>query len=288
MAFNTRSGIDGTAHINKLTAIVFVTIPLLLCGCALGPDFTRPAGPDTQSYTTDKPSKRISTPSSTTGAAQSLALGKDIQGQWWTLFRSPALTQLIAQAMQRSPDLQAALSALTEAQETALAKQGSLFPALDVAAKSARQKISGAQFGNPSFPGTVYSLSNVSVQVAYTLDIFGAIRRQIEGFEAQADYQRFQLEGAFLTLAANVVTTAIQEASLQARINATLDIIAAQTRQVGLVKQQFELGAASKVDVLALQSQLELGAARAAERGTNAQSRQAGLLEEVEPDRSER
>ena len=96
-----------------------------------------------------------------------------------------------------------------------------------------------------------------SLQIAYTLDVFGAIRRQIEGFEAQAEYQRFQLEGAFLTLASNVVTTAIQEASLRAQIDATEEIIKAQTRQLDLVKQQFELGAASKVDVLGLQSTLE-------------------------------
>jgi NodT family efflux transporter outer membrane factor (OMF) lipoprotein len=241
----------------RLAAITGTLMTMLFSGCALGPDFTRPASPDTKSYTTDNQSNRITTASSKSGAAQSLALGKEIQGQWWTLFRSPPLTKLIEQAMKRSPDLQAALSALTEAQENASAKQGSLFPALDATFSTKRQKVSGAQFGNPSFPGTVFNLSSASVQVAYTLDVFGAIRRQIEGFEAQAEYQRFQLEGAFLTLASNVVTTAIQEASLRAQINATSEIIKAQSRQLDLVKQQFELGGASGVDVLALQSTLE-------------------------------
>ena len=230
---------------------------LLFSGCTLGPDFTRPASPDTQSYTPGKQSNRITTTSSESGAAQTLALGKDIQGQWWTLFRSPQLTKLIGQAMKRNPDLQAALSALTEAQENATAKQGSLFPTLDAVGKASRQKISGAQFGNPSFPGTVYTLSSTTVQVAYTLDVFGAIRRQIEEFEAQAVYQRFQLEGAFLTLASNVVTTAILEASLRAQIDATQEIINAQSRQLDLVKQQFDLGGASKIDILGLQSSLE-------------------------------
>ncbi|MDD5463102.1 MAG: efflux transporter outer membrane subunit [Methylococcales bacterium] len=234
-----------------------VIITTLISGCMLGPDFTHPAGPETKSYTTGKPANRITTTSSESGAAQSLALGKDIQGQWWRLFRSPPLTALIEQAMKHSPDLQAALSALTEAQENASAKQGSLFPALDAKANATRQKVSGAQFGNPGFRGTVFTLSSASVQVAYTLDVFGAIRRQIEGLEAQAEYQKFQLEGAFLTLASNVVTTAIQEASLKAQIKATQDIINAQSRQLDLVQQQFELGGASKVDILALQSALE-------------------------------
>jgi len=241
----------------RTTAIASALITMLISGCMLGPDFTSPPSPDTKSYTTGKQANRITTTSSKSGAAQTLALGKDIQGQWWMLFRSPPLTKLIEQAMKRSPDLQATLSALTEAQENASAKQGSLFPALDASFSTKRQKVSGAQFGNPSFPGTVFTLSTASVQVAYTLDVFGAIRRQIEGFEAQAEYQRFQLEGAFLTLASNVATTAIQEASLRAQINATLEIIKAQTRQLDLVRQQFELGGASKVDILALQSTLE-------------------------------
>ena len=247
--------------INKLnlrtTPLSIAAIPLLISSCMLGPDFTSPPSPDTQSYTTDKPSDRITTTSSESGAAQSLALGKDIQGQWWTLFRSPPLTKLIEQAMKHNPDLQAASSALIEAQEKASVQQSSLFPALDAGFSTKRQKISGAQFGAPGFDAPAYNLSTASVQVAYTLDAFGAIRRQIEGFEAQADYQRFQLEGTFLTLASNVVTTAIQEASLRAQISATQEIISAQAKGLELVKQQFELGGASKVDVLLQQTTLE-------------------------------
>ncbi len=242
----------------RITALAgMAIITTLFSGCMLGPDFTSPPGPDTEGYTPGKQAKRITTKSSKSGAAQSLALGKGIQGQWWTLFRSPPLTKLIGQAMKHSPDLQAALSALTEAQENTSVQQSSLFPALDASFSSKRQKVSGAQFGNPNFPGTLFTISTASVQVAYTLDVFGAIRRQIEGFEAQAEFQRFQLEGAFLTLASNVVTTAIQEASLRGQIDATEEIIAAQTRQLDLVRQQFDLGGASKADILLQQTTLE-------------------------------
>jgi NodT family efflux transporter outer membrane factor (OMF) lipoprotein len=250
------SSIDGL-NIQTSTIAGAITILMLSSGCMLGPDFTPPPSPDTKSYTTGKPSNRILTTSSESGAAQLLTLEKDIQGQWWKLFRSPPLTKLIEQAMKHNPDLQSALSALTEAQENASVQQSSLFPALDATFSQKRQKISGAQFGNPNFQAPAYNLSTASIQVSYTLDVFGAIRRQIEGFEAQAEYQRFQLEGAFLTLASNVVTTAIQEASLRAQIKATQEIIIVQTKGLELVKQQFELGGASKVDVLLQQTTLE-------------------------------
>jgi NodT family efflux transporter outer membrane factor (OMF) lipoprotein len=245
-------------NMRKTTAIAgTVIITTLFSGCMLGPDFTSPPSPDTKSYTSGKQLNRITTTSSKSGAAQSLVLGKDIQGQWWTLFRSPPLTKLIEQAMKHNPDLQSALSALTEAQENASVQQSSLFPAVDASFSQKRQKFSGSQFGRPGAQVPAYNLSTASVQVAYTLDVWGAIRRQIEGFEAQAEFQRFQLEGAFLTLASNVVTTAIQEASLRAQIKATQEIIEAETRQLDLVKQQFELGGASKADVLLQQTTLE-------------------------------
>ncbi|MDD5577778.1 MAG: efflux transporter outer membrane subunit [Methylobacter sp.] len=230
---------------------------ILFSGCTLGPDFTRPSSPDVKNYTPEGQAERIVSTSSSTREAQFLFQGKDIPGQWWTLFRSPSLTQLIRQAMKHSPDLQAAQAALVEAQENVAAQEGSLLPALDASFTSTRQKTSGALFGNPAARGSLFTLHNASVRVSYTLDVFGAIRREIEGLAAQADYQRFQLEGAFLTLSSNIVTTAVQEVSLRAQIAATEEIITAQAQQLDVLNQQFELGAISKIAVLAQQSTLE-------------------------------
>lgn len=220
---------------------------LLFSGCTLGPDFAPPASPDVKNYLSKEEA---------VNARQNLAAGKDIPGLWWTVFRSSALTALIDRAIKHNPDLQAAQATLTQAKETAVAKEGSLFPALDAVASGTRQQISGAQFGNPAAGSSLFSIYNTSVQVSYTLDVFGAIQRQIEGLSAQADYQRFQLEGAFLTLAANIVTTVIQEAALREQITATEDIIAAQAQQLDVIKRQVALGGASTAAVLAQQSTL--------------------------------
>jgi NodT family efflux transporter outer membrane factor (OMF) lipoprotein len=101
------------------------------------------------------------------------------------------------------------------------------------------------------------SVYNASVKVSYTFDVFGAIHRQIEGYEAQAEYQKYQLEAAFLTLASNIVTTVIQEAALHALIDATEAIIAAQREQLTVIQQQFELGSVSNAPVLAQQAAIE-------------------------------
>ncbi|MEJ2034490.1 MAG: efflux transporter outer membrane subunit, partial [Deltaproteobacteria bacterium] len=60
----------------------------------------------------------------------------------------------------------------------------------------------------------------------------------------------------YLTLTANLATTAIQEASLRAQIDETLEMLAAERQQLALVERQFELGAVPRASVLTQQTEL--------------------------------
>jgi NodT family efflux transporter outer membrane factor (OMF) lipoprotein len=90
------------------------------------------------------------------------------------------------------------------------------------------------------------------------MDIFGGNRRALEGFKAKVDYQDFELEAARQTLTANVVTTAIMKASLQEQIDVTKAILAAEQGQLDVIQKQFELGAVSKTEVLAQETELAM------------------------------
>ena len=180
----------------------------------------------------------------------------DIPAQWWTLFRSAQLNALVEQALKGSPDVAAAQAALRQAHENLLAQQGALLPQIDANASATRQKISGASFGQPQASSLIYSLFNATANVSYTLDIWGGVRRGIEAQRAQAEYENFQLEATYLALSANVVTTAIQEASLRAQIEATEEIIAADRKQLDTVQRQLALGGVSRLDVLTQQTEL--------------------------------
>lgn len=230
---------------------------LVLSSCAVGPDFKRPVAPDGAGYA---PTALHDTATATTdvagGEAQRFLSDKDIPGQWWELFRSEPLNQLIAEAIQSNPTLDAAQATLRQARENAAAQAGTLFPAVTGNFSTARQKISGAQQNNARF-SSIFNLTTGSVSVSYALDIFGGERRQLESSEAQAEYQRFQLEAAYLTLTSNIVTAAIQEASLRAQIAATQEIIDAESEQLDLLKKQFDLGAVSWAGVLAQQATLD-------------------------------
>ena len=227
-----------------------------LTSCAVGPDFRRPVAPATEAYTAmPLPAETASVPG-TGGSAQRFVTGREIPAQWWELFHSAPLDTLIRQALADSPPLAVAEARLREARENRRAAFGALFPSADGNASVARQKISGATFGQPDSNVSPFTLYNASVNVSYGLDLFGGTRRELEALQAQVDYQHYQYEGAYLTLTSNIVTTAVQEASLRAQIRATQEILAAEEKQLALVEQQFHFGGAALTDVLAQRTQL--------------------------------
>jgi len=220
-----------------------------LAGCTLGPDFLRPSPPDIATYTPQPlPPETASADTPIAGDAQRFLQDTDVPGQWWTLFRSPALNQLVEQALRANPDIDAAQAALRQAHENYLAQQGVDFPQVTGSASLGRQQLTST--------GASFDLFNASVAVSYLVDAFGAQRRAEEASAAFEENSRFQLEATYLTLTSNVITATIQEAALDAQIAAILDIIAAQNQELDLLNQQFELGAVARGDVLAQQSQL--------------------------------
>jgi NodT family efflux transporter outer membrane factor (OMF) lipoprotein len=237
-------------------AIAATTTALVLVGCAVGPNFSPPQAPVTGSYTaTALPEKTAGAPGSG-GASQRFIPGQDIPGEWWTVFHSEALDRLIRQALADSPTLALAQARILEAQENRRAQFGALSPSVDANLSASRQKTSGAQFGQPDTTNGAFTLINASVNVSYTLDLFGGTRRQLEALESQIEYQQFQLEGAHLTLTSTIVVTAVKEASLRSQIRATREIEALQEKQLAVVERRFELGGVSLPDVLAQRTQL--------------------------------
>jgi NodT family efflux transporter outer membrane factor (OMF) lipoprotein len=228
-----------------------------LAGCAVGPDFHSPAAPATANYTRGQQPDVTTDAPVAGGAAQTFVSDRDIPADWYGLFQSQQLDELVRRALHDSPTVEAAKASLRSAEDTYIAERGALLlPQADGQLGVTRQRSSGAAFGDPSIPASIFTLYNATVNVSYRLDIFGASRRQLEQLRAQADFQRWELEAANLTLTGNVVTTAFDVASLSDQIAAVKDVVAAETEQYKVVQRQFEVGGASKSDVLSQQAQL--------------------------------
>jgi len=223
----------------------------VLCACAVGPDFKPPAPPAGPGFVpTDRRVAATAASPLPGGEAQRFVDGLDIPGQWWTLFQSPELNALIERALKHNPTLEAAQAALRQANENVAAQRGALYPSASATYEAQRNKATLAAFGLPGSGAYIYTLNSASVNVSYTLDAFGGVRRQIEALQAQADHQQFALEASYLTLTANVVTAAIAEASLRAQIAATDDIVRAQRLQLDITERRVTAGGASRTDVL--------------------------------------
>jgi NodT family efflux transporter outer membrane factor (OMF) lipoprotein len=241
------------------SACLAAVVALALAGCAVGPDFKTPAAPqvadESHPYTpATVPAQTASAPG-TGGAPQRLAMGRDIPALWWQLFRSEPLDQLIRSALTQSPTLASAQAALRQARETYEADAGrKLVPGVTGQVGATRERLPPAEGGIPG--ANVFTVYGASVNVSYTIDAFGATRRELEGLQATVDYQRYQVEAAYLSLTTNLVTTAIQEASLRAQLQATRDVVEAEAQSLALVQKQAQLGAVARSTVLAQQALL--------------------------------
>jgi NodT family efflux transporter outer membrane factor (OMF) lipoprotein len=224
--------------------------------CAVGPDFHRVAAPAVNGYAPTPLPSHTASADVIGGDAQSLQPGGDIPGQWWSLFHSAQLDRLIDEALKANPNLAAAQAALREANENAAAEQGYLYPSVNAYVAGIRERRLFYKTGVPNGISSPFNLLNVGVNVSYTLDVFGGIRRQVEAAKAQSEYQQFQLEATYVTLTADVVTAAIQEASLRGQIAATRRLINDERDQLGIVQNEFDLGGASQADVMAQQTTL--------------------------------
>jgi NodT family efflux transporter outer membrane factor (OMF) lipoprotein len=196
------------------------------------------------------------------GDAQALRLGQDVSGAWWTLFRSPALSALIDQALRDNPSLKAAQATLLQARETARVQQGGLFPAISAAFGVNHELESEAAFGT-SFAGQSsatlppFDLYTAGLNLSYNLDPFGGIKRGIEQAQAQAAYQRYALEAAYLSLTSNIAAAAVAEASLRAQIAETAKVVQAEQDGLRVIQAQLDAGAVTRAEVLQQQAVLQ-------------------------------
>jgi NodT family efflux transporter outer membrane factor (OMF) lipoprotein len=246
-------------RVGTIAGAGFLGSSLLLAGCAVGPDFKTPAPArpiDAASPYTPAPMPAMTaSAASTGGAVQRFANGQDIPAMWWQVFHSEPLDQLIRSSLEVSPTLASAQAALRQARENYEATAGSkLVPSVDGQLGVTRQKLSALSSGIPG--GTEYTAYAASVNISYNIDAFGATRRELEGLRAAVDYQTYQVEAAYLSLTANVVTTAIQEASLRAQLKATQDVIDAEQKSLNVIQKQAQLGAIAKSTVLQQQALL--------------------------------
>lgn len=212
-AMPNKPGMRGMIHI-----LWVLYMGIFASGCAVGPTFHRPLAPKIKHYTEQRTPNKTAASRTIGGEQQHFNIHQKISQQWWTVFQSKVLNQLIQEALQANPDLKAAEASLQMAHEAAKVSRTSFFPLLSGNYYPARQQTSGTLASNLSSNAYLYTLTTESLSVSYFPDVFGGTRRQAESTKAMEEVSMYQYEAVYLTLTANVVLNAINEAALREQI----------------------------------------------------------------------
>jgi NodT family efflux transporter outer membrane factor (OMF) lipoprotein len=227
----------------------------LIAGCAVGPNFKPPAAPQVKEYTATPLASALG--GNEAGAqVQHFVPGSDISADWWTLFHSAPLNELIEESLKNNPDLKAAQAALLTARENVLAQRGAFYPSVAASFDASRQRQSGQISPTPDSNVFLYNLFTPQVTISYVPDVFGLNRRTMESLKAQEQEVRFQMIAAYTTLTSNVVVTAIQLGSLQRQIETTREVIGVNAHMLEILRYQSAKGYVGRLEVAAQESQL--------------------------------
>jgi multidrug efflux system outer membrane protein len=219
----------------------------LAAGCAVGPDYRRPAVDTPQAYSESGPWK--------------VAEPKDSipKADWWRVFRDPALDGLESKAVAASPTLKAALARFDEALAAARATRGTLYPTLSSGPSASRQMFSANR--QSEFPSTRFAYTTNSfdlpLDISYEIDLFGAARRAVENARDIAEAQGATYQNVLLTLEAGVAQNYFTLRSLVSQRDLLTRNIALLQDALDLVHKLRRGGANSDLDVYQAETELE-------------------------------
>ena len=227
---------------------------LLMVGVAacVGPNFHRPAAPAVERFTAQTLPVQTADAAGPGGAAQRFLSESEVPRNWWTLFGSDPLNQMVIEALRANPDVISAQASLRQALENTAAQRGSYFPQVQGSFDASRNRdATGVLSPNLTSGQALYNLYTPQVTVSFVPDVFGANRRAVESLAAQAEAARYQLDATYLTLTANVVTAVIQAAGLRGQIAASERVVSLERESLAVLKRELELGAVAEADVYA-------------------------------------
>jgi len=218
---------------------------LLLSGCALGPTGEAPAVPQPVHYAAEATPATLGPQE----ARQTFVLGQRSVPQWWRAFGSADLSAWVEEALRSNHSLAEADRNLASARLQLRAQiDESLWPTIDAVGQAQRQRALGLPNLGPTT--NLYNVFAGQIRASYTFDLFGVERFANSALAAQVDAQSYQFDAARRAVAANVVITAINAASLRAQVADTERLVALADADVDELQRRLALGAVSNDDVL--------------------------------------
>ena len=244
--FRTHAALACRGWALALRPLAVAAVALTGAGCALGPNYQRPAVPAPPTW------REIPV-----AEAQSLA-----NTQWWELFDDPALVELVRTALVENKDLKIAVERIEEARARYGFAKADLWPKLDASATAGRLRFnSGSLLHTPDgeatpSQGTETPIYDASLGVSWEIDFFGRIRRASEAQKALFLGAEEARRSAVLTLVSDVARAYFELRDFDRRLDISRRAIESRREYVVLAKDRFEGGITPELDYRQAEAEL--------------------------------
>lgn len=234
----------------KNPALFLLTALVAAGGCTLGPKYQKPLAAAPQSdraFTVNGVVWKTAVPAA-----------DHPRGEWWTSFGDTDLNVLEQTASTRNQNLVGTVAALTQARSLAKEARSLYFPQIAVDPNYSRNNTSlnAPVDGLPAGTAYHYNLYTLPAELSWEIDLFGRIRRQVEGARERMVAANDDLLSLRLLVQAEVAEDYFTLRAQDAEIKVLMDTAQTYRRSLELTRNRRKGGVATDLDVSEADTQL--------------------------------
>src|SRR5258708_32020813 len=210
----------------------------LLSACAIGPNYAKPEAEVPEAFK-EAGDWIVARPRDTAP-----------RGQWWQVFNDPVLDGLMEQVSVSNQNLKAAEARYEQARAAVRPARAGFLPTIGLDTGATRSRGTGTRY-------------TVGVDARWEIDVWGRIRRLVEAARAGEEASAADLEGARLSLQAELATNYFQLRVVDAQRDLFEDTVRAFTSSYIVTQNRYNAGVAARADVVQAEAQLKSTQAQA-------------------------
>jgi NodT family efflux transporter outer membrane factor (OMF) lipoprotein len=258
----------------KMIKLQVAIVAVLLAGCTVGPNFTKPDATLPSTWSASDQRARNIGPSHVTP--------DPINTAWWASFNDPELVKLEDRVAASNLDLKVASLRLAESRAERSITAADQYPTIDGNASAVRERSSangvmglagttttatnaataangtgGGVAALPSGKGSApFNVFQAGFDASWELDLWGKVRREVESADASVDAQAEARRDLLLSTMAEVARDYIQLRGTQTDYAITLDNLNAAKDALRVTQERKANGLATELDVMQAASQV--------------------------------
>jgi len=229
----------GAAIAGLCAVIVLLAVAAALSGCAVGPNYVKPATAVGQEFV---------------GARDGAYTTEEAQAQFWTQFNDATLNRLVEDALLSNHDLRIALGHLVEAR--ALRREARFDLAPTVTASGGYTKERFPQVDSPTGQALTTRFYDAGFDASWELDLFGRVRRNVEAQSAEVQGAEASLRDAQVSVSAEVARTYFELRGQQSELSVAHRNVDNQRETLALTQARLDAGSSTELDTSRAHSQL--------------------------------